>query len=794
MNESTHQAGRLERLPIRLIMPKQGTERRVSGGGSPPKPFRAVDVRYRRSLGNQVEAIQKAIEPRLPQTNVAPVRVKVIAGAVAKSHRPEKLFSEESCPIIGAGSLGELFVKATDKGLRNLIELIANDNSPQIVKELSSVESIEAVTAVRRRGGQPSEDVLKRSPRKGIGFLTRVRLFGIGTEEEDELLTDELEGLCKVRGIRLDNSGYSPQSRTYAAECRTVDDVDALSRLVGVRSIAPMPLIRIVRPRSLAGQAMPILPTRDDVIGDVPVVVVVDSGISNQIPGLDSWVVGRISDVAPQYRNTDHGTFVAALICWGRELNPALKGNDADPCALFDLQVIPNADPVKGDTDTLSENELLSSLESALQAHANDYKVWNLSLSSDTVCSLDEFSSLAQELDNLQETYQVSFIVCAGNYSTPPLLEYPRPPHQDEPGRITAPADTVLGITVGSISHIDYKTNGPKAHHPSAFSRHGAGPNYIIKPDLVHYGGTCATDLSDIQGIKSLTGSGLAEDLGTSFSTPLVSRTLAQIYHQITPTPTPVLARALLTHHARDPRNGQRIPDGEENYLGFGLPTAPPYCLECSPHMATLVFDDTLRPGHYLEWDRFPYPPSLSRDGRFFGEIWMTLAFAPARGVRWGTEYCETHIGVNFGVYRDRVSRRTGEVTQVFKGLVPPEHRNPGKLHEAYQVEKLRKWAPVRTYHGRLKETGERGHRWRLKLQLLTRHGIDKNPSTLKPQPFSLIVSIADPDNQAPVYDEMVQLVRNRFQSRNLNVRPRARVQPRSWRESLDQGSGEPNA
>ena len=96
---------------------------------------------------------------------------------------------------------------------------------------------------------------------------------------------------------------------------------------------------------------------------------------------------------------------------------------------------------------------------------------------------------------------------------------------------------------------------------------------------------------------------------------------LAQIYHQITPTPTPVLARALLTHHSRDPRTSQRVPDGDENYLGFGLPAAPPYCLECTPHMATLVFDDTLRSGHYLEWDQFPYPHSFVFILQWFVEV-----------------------------------------------------------------------------------------------------------------------------------------------------------------------------
>ena len=110
-----------------------------------------------------------------------------------------------------------------------------------------------------------------------------------------------------------------------------------------------------------------------------------------------------------------------------------------------------------------------------------------------------------------------------------------------------------------------------------------------------------------------------------------------------------------------------------------------------------------------------------------------------------------------------------------FVGLVPPEHKNTGLLYESYQVEKLRKWAPVRTYHGNLGENGERGQRWRLKLQLLTRHGVEHSEA-MKAQPFSLIVTIADPEKKAHVYNEMAQIVRNRFQAQNLTVRAAARV------------------
>lgn len=768
-----------ERLPIKLVLPDQGREKRVPGGGSPPKPFRPVNAEYRRSLTRQIAAIRETTLPQMKEVGAAPVRVKLLTKAAAKSHRPETLFSATTCPIVGAGRLGELFIKATPAGLTRLGKTIETGESDRLIKEISCIEAIEAVTPGFRRNGLEAADVLRRSPRGERGFLTRVRLFNFGKDDHQEQLVAQFMKACRDREIKINRAGYSPMSFTYGAECRTADDVEALSRLVAVRSISSMPFIRTLRPKMFSAKALPPLPKRADIVGDVPVVVVVDSGISDELPELESWVVGRDSHVAPTYRNTDHGTFVAGLICWGAELNPTVSGIDPGPCALFDLQVIPNDDPSKGDTDAIGEQELLVSLETALQQHANEYKVWNLSLGTDTVCSLDDFSEFAVELDNLQEKYQVSFVISAGNFTAPPLLEYPRKKGQLPVGRITTPADSVLGIAVGSVSHVEYAKNGPKEHEPSPFSRHGAGPNYVIKPDLIHYGGSCSTDATHIAGIRSINGTGTAENLGTSFATPLVARSLAQIYHQITPTPTPVMARALLTHHARDPRSKGRVPDGEENFFGFGLPAPVPYCLECTPYTSTLVFEDVLRPGYFLEWDHFPYPQSLKHNGRYFGEIWMTVAFAPARGARWGSEYCETHIDAHFGVYRQQVARDTGEVKTKFEGLVPPEHKNPGQLYESYQVAHLRKWAPVRTYHGDLGEKGKAGDRWRLKVQLLARHGVDDGEA-LKAQPFSLIVTIADPKRKAPVYDEMARTILNRFESQNLAVRAAARIRGRT--------------
>lgn len=114
---------RPDRLPIKLILPSQGKEKRIDGGGTPPKPFRTVDGAYRKSLATQVSAVREALLPQMKQAGAAPVRVKLLTRAAAKSHRPEKLFSAQTCPIVGAGGLGELFVKATVDADRKLTRL-----------------------------------------------------------------------------------------------------------------------------------------------------------------------------------------------------------------------------------------------------------------------------------------------------------------------------------------------------------------------------------------------------------------------------------------------------------------------------------------------------------------------------------------------------------------------------------------------------------------------------------------------------------------------------------------------
>jgi hypothetical protein len=140
---------------------------------------------------------------------------------------------------------------------------------------------------------------------------------------------------------------------------------------------------------------------------------------------------------------------------------------------VLDVHVLPNSDPSRGPVGFVNELELLQALEDCLQKYANDVKVWNLSLGRDELCRLDRFSDFAVELDNLQEEYDVTFVIAAGNYQEPPLLHYPRTEKAKESGRITSPADSVLGVTVASIAQLDHPSNGSKRGEPSPFRETG---------------------------------------------------------------------------------------------------------------------------------------------------------------------------------------------------------------------------------------------------------------------------------------------------------------------------------
>ena len=80
---------------------------------------------------------------------------------------------------------------------------------------------------------------------------------------------------------------------------------------------------------------------------------------------------------------------------------------------------------------------------------------------------------------------------------------------------------------VGSFAHDKSIYDYAEINDPSPFSRIGPGPEYIIKPEVSHYGGNAGVDNDGkivSTGIKSFAQNGkVAQAVGTSFSTPRIT-------------------------------------------------------------------------------------------------------------------------------------------------------------------------------------------------------------------------------------------------------------------------------
>lgn len=255
--------------------------------------------------------------------------------------------------------------------------------------------------------------------------------------------------------------------------------------------------------------------------------------------------------------------------------------------------------PVEG----LTEDELKAVLEEIIPKHP-EVKVWNLSLSSDSECDEVEFSDLAIYLDELQDRYDVLFVIAAGNINKSPLRGWPAQNYSDD--KVSSPGDSVRALTVGSLAHADNSSTAVKKEQPSPFSRRGPGPAFVPKPEIVHYGGNCDHRGNCSQsGILSLDGSGmLAEDIGTSFSTPIISSLAAGIFNAV-PEISRQLVKALIIHSAAVSR--QKISSEDLRYFGFGVPSDLDEILGFYDWAATALFEIDITPG--IEFSRIiPIP------------------------------------------------------------------------------------------------------------------------------------------------------------------------------------------
>lgn len=734
--------------PIKLIKINHTDHKKIIYEGfGPPTVFGDGATRdHRMALAAETDQTLRYFSDAFERYSNIPgvAKITLREEALAKSHRPLQLFSSTTCPIVGTLDFGELLVSATQKGLQSLKKKLLEGNSKKLVANISAIEKIEPYLPDDRLQGEHSD--YQKAFEDG-NQRVKLKLFDHKNAEKNSIVNSRLVEFARQNGIDLQVLRYGSQRGILATKTNKLEVIEKLSNFIGLRSVSLVPKYKALdmelqtTPVGLISQEIFPPPANDK---EYPVVGVIDSGVCPHSTCIAPWVIGRETYVPVGQEDYTHGTMVAGLIINSKALNHQFNGFPESSAKILDVNVFP-----KG--GTTSEDDLVAIIEEVVDKYQN-IKVWNLSLGSSTPAHTTDFSDFAHFLDEMHDRYGCMFIVAAGNQNDRNL--WPTCLKDPQQNRISSPADSVRALTVGSIAHKSSPISLVKEGEASPFSRIGPGPSFIPKPEVTHYGGNASPCgvFSQVGVLSTGPNNSLCESIGTSFSAPIVSSISAYLQHFLSDNGqkivSPEAVKALVIHSALV--SSSNVTKDTLCYQGFGKPGDIIDLLYCDSHCMTMVFETDIQHGGF-EFERFPFPiPDClnTDDGKFRGEIFMTLVYSPIVDSNYSSEYCRTNVDVGLGSYN-----LDGNNKRQFNSKVPAAPKDVSELFEKSRVDNGFKWSPVKAYHKASPRGIDVGD-WKLKMSVLRRAEME-TPDT--PQRACLILSLRSLDPSQPVYNETVQ-------------------------------------
>lgn len=560
----------------------------------------------------------------------------------------------------------------------------------------------------------------------------------------------------------------APAKRQRAARLLKQRDFSVERHQALLEQLAVEPLVRrVVLPPSL--EPLPVVSSEigqklefpSPPASGSPVVAIVDGGVANYSK-LSAWKAGGTDIIPLADRHVGHGTFIAGLVAAGRTLNPHFEPKlERTGCRYYDIPLVPRQSLMTDYYDTLYDFFDQLNLEVGRAKSDAGVRVFNVSLGSPGLRHGLGYSVFAQALDEITMEHDVLFVVSAGNLSgTEARTPWPADgisavrmlaggSASDE--RITAPAENLLGLTVGAVNPPGVAGHNPDL--PTTYTRRGPGVGGARKPDLCHYGGIS-------RGGRKTTGlfsldpdERVVDNNGTSFSAPLVAATAATLDHQLEGMVSRETLIALMVHRAKrcEAMQHPALSHVAQDFVGFGMSPTADTCLSDKFHTVTLVFSEVLRAGHKLDFV-FSWPRSLVTDeGKCRGQVDLTLAYSPPIDGQFDTE--SLRVQLEAFLHQIEVDKSTGE--EIWKSRL--HHYDNSLPRELGYTEKFLlkhglKWTPVKRYTLSMPRGRGASSNWRLFLKSSARAG------ALYPQegvPFTIIMTITDPLGEAAIYDEV---------------------------------------
>ena len=757
-----------EKLPIKFFAPREIDELRVEAGGSSDIPNWVLTgeklIERASELKSAFSQFSVPMEERAKRNSAVPFTfvAKMCETATAKSRRGDitSLFQiGDKTNVLGLTASDELIVKLDSLEQMNEIGARINDCE----RNNHAISCLETFWGFEPEVESSTEET-----------AYKIKLIDYQDYETNVAMQRLFERTLNNKKITFKKSFYTDSVPIYKVNVTPQVIMDTLSGndvYETLFSIEPMPKY-VVSLDSLSSNPVvditkPVDGNRYETLG------ILDNGIA-LIPHFSPWISDERWTVYPDSEITpSHGTFVAGVALYG----DACENKDwvsHNGIKLFDSTVFPN------NPNGIEEDELIENIKEAIEANYQKVKVWNLSISIIRPISDDKFSDFAIALDDLQTKYNVLICKSAGN-CTNFISGHPK-------GRIHEGADSVRSLVVGSVAHAKGPFDYAEIDNPSPFSRVGPGPDYIIKPEVAHYGGNSGVDENGkpvTTGVTSFSQDGTtATSVGTSFSTPRIASLATGLYQEMNEDFDPLLLKGLIIHSATYSKNLQ-VPENERtNQIGFGVPKNIPQILYNSSDEVTLILRDTLTKGEKIDIMDFPMPKSLVRDGFYTGQIIATLVYDPILDPSQGIEYCQSNVDIKFGTFDNKGERDTSRRTilnpvgregaknlflgNLYSKRLMRDSQSEFAARERLLIQYADKYYPVKKYAVDLSELTDSNKQhfitedklWFLCVSGLYREHTEqkaKQERTIPSQDFCLILTIRDPNHEANIYDEVTQ-------------------------------------
>lgn len=794
--------------PVQVVLnTEQYMKRPDGGGGGSAKDFfegrDAEFSKHRDKLLRDFQAVRDHLKPF--KAPIGFVKVKLQAAALAKSHRPmDAIFRASEFPLVGTGSLGELYFEITPGALPKAVTVVEkaeakvtkrnsrNELAPSSARsEVGAIESISLPGAQDKRRFTVDQALAYFKYRPAGRYLT-VELFvhegSLGKEpnerpEAKRALRDFRKQLSDLASeVEVWRSGEEwksvhltvlqfpvklpPQNKLKRTLETIVDFLDE-SPLVRRYSLGPVLM------HAATGQSAQRVKTSSfppPLQGyNYPVVGIVDGGVTRSGP-VAAWCAGSINYMRQADSEREHGSFIAGLLANGHNFNPGQPG-ESESCKFYDFDLYCEDEAKFKANFNGGFVDMMRQLDAQLAARPAGIRIINLSLNPEVVADLNGYSYSAALLDELADKHDVIFVVSAGNLAgttvrdrwpadaTPALQQIASYPHFGA-DRVFVPGETARNVTVGALELFDRATT-----RPAPYTRRGPATSAGIKPDFAHIGG-CETSKRPL--VSANTSGGSRTWQGTSFAAPMVAKSLALLDHRIAGPKPRELLMALMYHFAQMPAllNDKLLKDVSKDFAGFGIPANVDAMLTNDDHAITLVFTDTLPFGLDLSFD-FAWPQALFDHvaGTRRGDVALTIAYSPPLDSQHQAEFAR----VNLDAYlRQETIDEEGEIH--YKGRLKSEHS--GTL-EKNLIAHGAKWWPVKHYRKSFKKLSGTAN-WRLVVDSLTRAGAAYPAEGVK---FAVILTISDPKSTAPVFASTRQgLLANGIQLRDVRTTTRVRA------------------